>query len=63
MRRKGWSWRRAAIALGCSYTHLAHMLTGRRESAVLAARIDALPISEQPYRTSGFAAKREKAIL
>ncbi|RRJ95640.1 hypothetical protein Ga0100231_016490 [Opitutaceae bacterium TAV4] len=57
LRLKGWSWRRAAIALGCSYTHLAHTLTGRRSSDSLASRIDALPVSDRPYRASGFAAK------
>ena len=42
LRAKGWSYREAMIELGCSYTHLAHTLTGRRESKRLLAAIDAL---------------------
>ena len=61
LRRKGWSWRRAAVALGCSYTHLSHTLTGRRSSALLTARIDALPKSETAYRASGFGADKKTA--
>ena len=39
----GWSYRKAAKELGCSYQHLAHVLTGCRESISLLARIMALP--------------------
>lgn len=43
MRRAGWSYRAAAKHLGCSNTHLALVLTGRRESRSLLQRIHALP--------------------
>ena len=56
LRRKGYSYRRAAAALGCSFTHLSHVLTRRRESRRLLNRIAALPESPVPYRNSGFAA-------
>jgi DMSO/TMAO reductase YedYZ heme-binding membrane subunit len=56
LRRKGYSYRRAALALGCSFTHLSHVLTHRRESRRLLGRIAELPESPVPYRRSGFAA-------
>ncbi|MEI6034508.1 MAG: hypothetical protein WCS65_09540 [Verrucomicrobiae bacterium] len=56
LRRKGYSYRRAATALGCSFTHLSHVLTSRRESRRLLARIATLPESPIPYRQCGFAA-------
>lgn len=52
---KGYSYRRAAVALGCSFTHLSHVLTNRRESRRLLTRIAALPKSPIPFRHSGFA--------
>jgi transcriptional regulator with XRE-family HTH domain len=61
LRKKGWSWRRAAKAVGCSYTHLAHTLTGRRESNPLLQRLNALPPSTHPYRATGFAAPKRAA--
>ena len=39
----GWSYRSAAEHLGCSFTQLAHVLTGRRQSQSLVARVLALP--------------------
>lgn len=58
LRRKGWGWQRASHALGYSYTHLAHTLTGRRPvSAPFASAIRALPPSPIPFRHSGFAAQ------
>jgi len=39
----GWSYRTAATELGCSFTQLAHVLTGRRRSQSLLDRIVALP--------------------
>lgn len=39
----GWCYREAARHLGCSFTQLAHVLTGRRVSHSLVARILALP--------------------
>ncbi len=53
--------RRAAEAVGCSYTHLAHTITGRRDSQPLLKRLNALPQSTQPYRESGFARRQPKA--
>lgn len=61
LRRKGWSWRRAAEAVGCSYTHLAHTLTGRRESQPLLKRLSALQPSTQPYRETGFSLRKPAA--
>ena len=40
---KGWTYRAAAPALGVCFTHLALVLTGRRESRRLLAAIEALP--------------------
>ncbi len=39
----GWSYRSAAGELGCSFTQLAHVLTGRRRSQSLVCRILQLP--------------------
>jgi hypothetical protein len=39
----GWSYRAAAKHLGCSFTQLSHVLTGRRISRSLIARIHELP--------------------
>jgi len=52
---RGWSVRRAHKELGCSFTHLAHVLTGRRVSNRLLRRIMSLPESPVPRRESGFA--------
>lgn len=43
LRSTGWSYRSAAVELGCSFTQLAHVLTGRRQSRSLVSRITALP--------------------
>ena len=43
LRARGWSYRRAAPQLGVCYQHLALVLTGRRESQRLLARIEAIP--------------------
>ncbi len=43
LRARGWSYRRAAPQLGVCYQHLALVLTGRRESQRLLARIKAIP--------------------
>ena len=43
LRATGWSYRSAAMELGCSFTQLAHVLTGRRQSHSLLVRIKALP--------------------
>ena len=39
----GWSYRTAAVVLGCSFTQLSHVLTGRRKSRSLITRIRELP--------------------
>lgn len=39
----GWSYRSAAPVLGITWQHLAHVLTGRRESRSLIARVRSLP--------------------
>lgn len=44
LRRKGWSLRAAAPLLGVHFSHLHHVLKGRRESRALLARIEHLPI-------------------
>jgi hypothetical protein len=44
LRAKGWSYRTAALELGCSLTHLAWVLTGRRQSQRLLDAIVALPV-------------------
>ena len=43
LRARGWSYHRAAPQLGVCYQHLALVLTGRRESQRLLARIEAIP--------------------
>ena len=43
LRARGWSYRSAAPELGVCYQHLALVLTGRRESQRLLARIEAIP--------------------
>ncbi len=46
LRGKGWSYRAAAPLMGVSYQHLAHVLTGRRESRKLLKLIHDLPAKE-----------------
>lgn len=43
----GWSYRKAAPALGVHWSHLAKVLTGRRESQALLKRIRSLPPMER----------------
>ena len=43
LKAKGWSYRLAAPELAVHYTHLARVLTGRRQSRRLLAAIHALP--------------------
>ena len=47
LKTKGWSYRTAAPALGVCYQHLAFVLTGRRTSRRLLARIHELPVRKQ----------------
>jgi len=61
LREKGYSWERGAKALGYSFTHLAHMLTGRRPVSLPAQeRIRALPKSPVPFCNRGFALSRNR---
>lgn len=43
LKTKGWSYRRAAAPLGVHYSHLCLVLTGKRQSRSLLARITQLP--------------------
>lgn len=43
LKRKGWSYRRAAKPLGVHYSHLCLVLTGKRQSRRLLAAIRQLP--------------------
>jgi len=47
LKARGWSYRTAAPRLGVCYQHLALVLTGRRESRRLLARIEAIPHREK----------------
>ncbi len=51
---KGWSYRKAALFLGYSFSHFAAVLCSGRESATLLARIENLPHCPHPKN-----AKRE----
>lgn len=43
LKRRGWTYQTAVEALGCSYGHLAQVLTCRRDSRRLLKRISELP--------------------
>jgi len=58
IRDKGYSFRRAALALGLSYSHVSKVLSGIHHSETLLRRIDALPPSDVPFMCSGFAARK-----
>jgi lambda repressor-like predicted transcriptional regulator len=47
LKAKGWSYRSAAPVLGVCYQHLAAVLTNRRESQRLLAKIEQLPAREK----------------
>lgn len=47
LKARGWSYRTAAPRLGVCYNNLALVLTGRRESRRLLARIETLPHREK----------------
>jgi hypothetical protein len=55
LRAKGWSIRRAAVAIGCQYQHLSYVINGHRQSKRIAAAIIALGHSPQAYTCAGFA--------
>lgn len=43
LRERGWSYRAAAAPLGVHFSHLNHVLNGRRASSALLDRIEKLP--------------------
>jgi lambda repressor-like predicted transcriptional regulator len=43
LKRKGWSYRKVAPSLGVHWTHLARVLTGKRDSRRLLRAIEGLP--------------------
>jgi hypothetical protein len=43
LRERGWSYRRAAPVVEVSFSHLAHVLRGFRESRALLKRIEDIP--------------------
>ncbi len=51
LKARGWSYRRAAPALGVHYMHLYAVLSGQRESRSLLNRIASLPKTTPPYKT------------
>jgi hypothetical protein len=46
LKKKGWSYRKAAPVLGVHFTHLDRVLQGTRESRALLQRIEDLPARE-----------------
>jgi len=60
LKQHGWSLRRAADFLECTPSHLSLVLDGHRKSVRLLARVAAMPVSQTPYRMSGFALKKFK---
>jgi len=42
LKRKGWSYREAALELGCTYQHVSYVLNGHRESRSLLIKINRL---------------------
>ena len=57
MKRKGWSYRRAARQIGKGYPWVAAVLNGRGTSQPVIDAILALPLSPTPYSPLGFARK------
>lgn len=47
LKQRGYSYRRAAPVLGVHYSHLALVLTGKRQSRRLLRRIEQLPPAKQ----------------
>lgn len=47
LKKKGWSYRKAAPVLGVHFTHLDRVLQGARESRALLQRIEELPAREE----------------
>ena len=55
MKRKGWSYRRAALRIGKGYPWVCAVLNGHGTSQPVIDAILALPESPTPYRPLGFA--------
>ena len=47
LKKDGWSYRRAALVLGCSYSWLSRVLNGYQTSDPLLAAIESLPTFAQ----------------
>ena len=60
LRAKGYSFRRAAIALGRSYSHVSKVLSGIHHSDTLLSEVAGLPPSSIPFRVSGFALRKSQ---
>lgn len=52
LKRKGWTYRTAALHLGRAYQHLSEVLNGHRTSRSLDAKIAALPVTKKQLRAS-----------
>lgn len=61
LKRKGWSYRRAATFLGVTLTHFFKVVDGQRESEELVSRIRDLPKSPVKYQASGFGFRASRA--
>jgi lambda repressor-like predicted transcriptional regulator len=47
LKRKGWTYRKAAPVLGVNFVHLARVLNAQRRSRALLARIRSLPLNAE----------------
>ncbi len=48
LKKRGWSYRAAAQALGCNYVHLSFVLNGQRPSQRILAAVADLPVRFTP---------------
>lgn len=46
LKQRGWSYRAAAPLLGVTYQHICLVMTGKRQSRRLLAKIEKLPVRE-----------------
>jgi len=60
LRAKGYSFRRAAEALGYSYSHFSKVLSGIHQGDPVLQAVAEMSPSTVPYRVSGFALKGAK---
>jgi transcriptional regulator with XRE-family HTH domain len=47
LKRRGWSYRSAAVLLGITYQHLSYVLNGHRDSRRILAAIERIPEREK----------------